>query len=81
MRATNAGAGNDDAGEVLATQIIRLMRETQIPNGLADIGYSAEDIPALTDGSFPQRRLLANAPREISRDELSGLYRSAMHYW
>jgi len=74
-------AGEEDAGEVLAGQLIELMRATQIPNGLSGVGYTPEDIPALTEGSFPQRRLLANAPLEISRDALSGLYQNAMRYW
>jgi len=75
------GAGEEDAGEVLAGRLVELMQAARIPNGLAGVGYTPEDIPALTDGSFPQRRLLENAPREISKDELSELYRSAMTYW
>jgi len=75
------GAGNDDAGEVLSGQIVSLMKATEIPNGLTGVGYTAEDIPALTEGSYPQRRLLGNAPREISREALSGLFQDAMAYW
>lgn len=75
------GAGNDDAGEVLSGQIVSLMKATEIPNGLSGVGYSPADIPALTEGAYPQRRLLENAPREISREALSGLYQDAMAYW
>jgi alcohol dehydrogenase class IV len=75
------GAGQDDAAEVLSGQIISLMKVTEIPNGLSGVGYGPDDIPALTEGSYPQRRLLENAPRDISRDALSGLFQDAMVYW
>jgi len=75
------GAGADDAAEVLSGQIISLMKVTEIPNGLSGVGYGPDDIPALTAGSYPQRRLLENAPRDISRDALSGLFQDAMAYW
>ena len=74
-------AGEDDAAEVLSGQIVSLMKATEIPNGLAGVGYGAEDIPALTEGAYPQRRLFENAPRDISREALSGLFQDAMAYW
>jgi alcohol dehydrogenase class IV len=76
-----AGASEDDAGAVLAARLVALMRATGIPSGLAALGYTKADTPALTDGAFPQRRLFANAPREITRDDLQGLFTSAMAYW
>jgi hydroxyacid-oxoacid transhydrogenase len=75
------GAGEDDDGEVLAGQIVELMKATAIPNGISGVGYNADDIPALTAGAFPQQRLLANAPRAIDRDALAGLFRGALSYW
>ena len=30
---------------------------------------------------FPQRRVIGNAPRDVSRDELRGIFRGAMKYW
>ncbi len=75
------GASEEDAGEVLSGQIISLMKATEIPNGLTGVGYGNEDIPALTEGAYPQRRLLENAPRDISKDDLAGLFENAMAYW
>jgi alcohol dehydrogenase class IV len=75
------GAGEDDAADVLSGQIVSLMKATEIPNGLSAVGYGTDDIPALTEGAYPQRRLFENAPREISRDALSGLFQDAMAYW
>ncbi len=42
-----------------------------MPNGIAGVGYDAGGIPALTEGAYPQRRLLDNAPCAIGRDALS----------
>jgi alcohol dehydrogenase class IV len=74
-------AGPDDAGEVTATRIIELMKATGVPNGIGGVGYGEADIQALTDGSFPQKRLIDNAPRTVSRDQLCYLYGAALRYW
>ncbi len=75
------GAGEGDAGEVLSDKLISLMKTTEMPNGIGGVGYSEADIPALTEGAFPQRRLLDNAPRPIGRDDLSDLFQDALAYW
>jgi alcohol dehydrogenase class IV len=67
--------------EVVAARLIELMRATGIPNGVSGVGYGEADIPALTDGAYPQRRLLDNAPLEVSREALADLYRGALRYW
>ncbi len=81
LGAETRGAGPDDAAEVLSGRLIELMRATAMPNGIAGVGYHAGDIPALTAGAAPQRRLLDNAPCAIGRDELSGLFQDALSYW
>jgi len=70
-----------DVGDVLADQIINLMRQTNMPNGLTGVGYNADDITDLVAGSLPQRRLLDNAPIEIDASTLTGLYQGALSYW
>jgi alcohol dehydrogenase class IV len=75
------GAGNEDAGEVLSQRIATLMQRTGIPNGISGVGYSAKDIGALTDGAFPQQRLLQNAPCPVTRESLASLFENAMSYW
>jgi len=74
-------AGLDDAGEVLAARISELMRATGIPNGIGAVGYTSDDLDALADGSFPQKSLIDNAPRETSREKLRELYAAALRYW
>jgi alcohol dehydrogenase class IV len=74
-------AGFDDAGEVLAGRIIELMRATGMPNGLTALGFGEGDVDALATGAEPQYRVIKNAPVDIGRDELKGLFRSALQYW
>ena len=62
-------------GHVLACSPGRVLLD------VAGVGYDARDIPALTDGAFPQRRLFDNAPREIGKDALAALYGDALRYW
>ena len=73
--------GPDEAGPVLAEQVIALMQATDMPNGLTGVGYTAADVPVLVEGSLPQRRLLDNAPIEIDRETLTTLYEGALTYW
>ncbi len=75
------GVGPDEVGEVLASELIRIMRAVGMPNGLSGVGYTEEDIPALANGAHPQQRLLQNAPREMSKPILADLFGKAMRYW
>jgi alcohol dehydrogenase class IV len=75
------GATEADAGEVVAGRIIELMRATGIPNGLSGVGYDKADIGALTEGTFPQQRLLKNAPMEVTKPLLAELFGDAIRYW
>jgi hydroxyacid-oxoacid transhydrogenase len=81
LGADTQGAGAQDAGEVLANELIRIMRAVGMPNGLTGVGYSEDDVVALTEGAYPQQRLLQNAPREMSKSVLAELFRQAMRYW
>ncbi len=74
-------AAPKDAAEILAGQLIKLMRATGIPNGISGVGYGEADVDALSQGAFAQQRLLTNAPREVGRDDLGRLFRGAMRYW
>lgn len=81
LGADTRGAGTEDAGEVLAGELIRIMRAVGMPNGLGGVGYTEQDVTALTAGALPQQRLLQNAPREMSEPVLAELFRQALRYW
>lgn len=75
------GVRAQDAGEILAQHLQRLMQSTAMPNGIGGVGYSETDIPALVAGAFAQQRLLRNSPRPVGEDTLADLYGAALRYW
>jgi hydroxyacid-oxoacid transhydrogenase len=75
------GVDRNDAGELLATTIIELMRATGMPNGLAAVGFETDDIAALVEGTIPQHRVTKLSPRPADADDLRGLFEGAMRYW
>jgi len=81
MGADTAGVAPNNAGALLADTMAAMMRETGIPNGIADLGYGEDDIPGLARGAFAQQRLLATAPLPVSIEDLEALYADAMRYW
>ena len=70
-----------DAGNILANSIIAMMKATGIPNGLNAVGYTEDDLEELTEGAFPQKRLIDNAPLPIERGQLRDLFKKALRYW
>jgi alcohol dehydrogenase class IV len=75
------GATPDDAGEVLAGRVIELMRATGMPNGLSALGFGEAHVDALATGAEPQYRVIKNAPVDVGREEIKGLYQAALRYW
>jgi hydroxyacid-oxoacid transhydrogenase len=71
----------EDAGQILAEQIIGYMQKLKIPNGLRAVGYSGNDIPALVKGTIPQHRVTKLSPRPAGEDDLAQLFQNAMSYW
>lgn len=81
MGADVTDAAHEDAGEVLASAIIALMRRTGMPSGLAAIGFSPDDVPALVEGTLPQHRVTKLSPRPAEGEDLWELFLGAMRYW
>jgi hydroxyacid-oxoacid transhydrogenase len=68
-------------GEGLAAGVVDLMRDVGAPRGLAEFGYTEDDLPSLVDGSLKQQRLLAGAPRPVDADVLGRLLAESLHNW
>jgi hydroxyacid-oxoacid transhydrogenase len=68
----------NDAGVILADQIIRIMQDLDVPNGLRALGYTSADIPALVEGTLPQHRVTKLSPRPANREDLAELFEDAM---
>ena len=75
------GADPADAGTILADRIIEIMKQLDMPSGLAAIGYTAADIPALVEGTLPQHRVTKLSPRPADAADLARLFADALVYW
>ncbi len=70
-----------DAGKILAEQILRIMQQLNVPNGLRAVGYRSEDIPALVRGTLPQHRVTKLSPRPATEEDLARIFEDALSAW
>jgi hydroxyacid-oxoacid transhydrogenase len=71
----------EDAGKILADQITAFMYRLKVPNGLSAVGYTADDIPALVEGTLPQHRVTKLSPRPAGPEDLARMFEDAMEAW
>ncbi len=81
MGADVEGVDDEDAGEILADQIVRLLQDLEMPNGLSGVGYGDSDIEAFVAGTLPQHRVTKLAPRPTGAEELRMLFEDSMQLW
>ena len=77
---TNDAAASDSS-EILAETLIRLMRESDAPNGLSAVGFKPQDTVKLAKSSIRQTRAIHNAPRIATIEDMENIYSSSMSYW
>jgi hydroxyacid-oxoacid transhydrogenase len=71
----------EEAGDVLAGAVVDLMRKSEIPNGLSEIGFTAEDVDSLVEGTLPQHRVTKLSPRPAGPEELRELFLDSLVCW
>ena len=81
LGANISDASPEDAGELLADAIIKLVRQIDIPNGLSAVGYTAQDVDKLVAGTLPQHRVTKLAPRQTTESDLKQLFLDSMTLW
>ena len=81
MGVDTANAEKEDAGDLLANAIVSLMKKTGMPNGLASVGFTAEDIDMLVEGTLPQQRVTSLSPRPFTPDDLKKLFLDSLTCW
>jgi len=69
--------GHDTLPDVLR----ELMRDVGAPRGVAELGYTEDDVPALVEGALKQQRLLVVAPRQPSERDLGDIITASMVNW
>ena len=81
MGAETAGAGPEDAGDVLADAVVALMKRIGMPNGLAAVGYGPADLDALVEGTLPQHRVTKLSPRPATAADLRRMFAESLTLW
>jgi alcohol dehydrogenase class IV len=74
------GGGTEDAAEILARELVRLMRATKVPLGIGALGYQVGDLDALARGAIVQTRLVDNAPIAVDEPAMRSLFERALSY-
>ena len=80
-KALGGAEDGKDPGDILADRVIDIMRSIGAPNGLKGLGYTTDDLDALTDKGWKQRRMVDNAARPISKEEMREIFAGALAYW
>jgi alcohol dehydrogenase class IV len=80
LLAPNAGEPAEPA-EFLPLVLADLMRDIDIPNGIGAVGFDEGDIPDLVQGTMKQQRLLATCPREVTEDDIAGIFQRSLSLW
>ena len=70
-----------EAGPILADCIVALLKQLEMPNGLAAIGFTEADIPALVEGTLPQHRVTKLSPRLAGEEDLHAMFKDALTAW
>jgi hydroxyacid-oxoacid transhydrogenase len=79
VRAGNSSA--ESAGGALREAFIEFMQSIGMPNGLAAIGYTPADIPALVEGTLKQKRLIALSPQAVTRQAVEKMIEQSLVVW
>ena len=81
MGTTQSNASKDEAGDILARQIVLLMKQLEMPNGLSAVGFTKADIPKLVEGTLPQHRVTKLSPRPAEAEDYEKMFQDAMTLW
>lgn len=71
----------DPGPDTLPDVLRRLMKDVGAPSGIAELGYSEDDVPELVEGAIKQQRLLDIAPRQPSESDLEHILNASMKNW
>ena len=63
------------------TCALPILQRLNMPSGLAALGCTRSDIPALVQGTLPQHRVTKLSPRPAGEDDLAQLFEESLHIW
>ena len=72
------GLTDYEAAELLVIRLHQLLEDIGIPSKLSDYGIAADDLPTLVAGGMKQSRLFVPNPRDLTEEDVTEIYRSAL---
>jgi hydroxyacid-oxoacid transhydrogenase len=81
MGVKTRGFSAGSSGEALREAFIGFMQSIGLPNGLQAIGYGSNDIPALTEGTLKQKRLLGISPQPVTQQAVEKMFEESLVVW
>ena len=61
--------------------MINLMKDIDVPTGIAEFGFEEDDIDELAEAGIKIQRLLSCSPRTVKLDDIIEIYRKSLHNW
>jgi alcohol dehydrogenase class IV len=74
-KAMGVHGDTSDVGSAVVGRIQEWIAELGIPQNLEDYGVEAKDIEGLARAALKVTRLLVNNPKELSHQDIAGIYR------
>ncbi len=81
MGVDTTGVPLSEAGDALANALIEIMQQTQMPNGLEAVGYTAAAAEELAEKTLPQHRVTKLSPRPADGEHLTRMFLESMRIW
>ena len=78
MELAVSGAGENEKAEAVMNELKALIHDVKIPLDLREFGGKESDLDDLALSASKVTRLLANNPKELSIDEIKGIYQTLL---
>jgi alcohol dehydrogenase class IV len=59
----------------------RLLKDVNCPNGIRGFGLDEKDIPELSARVVREKRLLAQSPRFVTKEDIEEIFRKSLNCW
>ena len=66
----------EEKSRALVEYFATLVKRLNLPDNLATLGVPSTDIPALADAALNVKRLMNNAPCEVSHEDIQAIYQT-----
>ncbi|KAI8806366.1 alcohol dehydrogenase [Cladochytrium replicatum] len=73
-----SNAKREDAGLILSEALRKFLHGLDVPDGISALGFKAEDIPNLVEGTLPQHRVTKMAPKAIGAEEIASIFEKSL---